>query len=295
MIKREESLPSVRPGAGGLVSGVAARCKECRAHGAGLCDAIRLEGTHPAGASRLHRYDKGRLIVEQDTLSGFVGVIRRGYARQSRMQMDGKRILLGLAVPGDLVLGRPDQPSACDLEAATDLEICLYESCTLTRLLSEDSLFRQKLLQIIDAQYHRFLEGLWRYGALNSRERIIAFLVTATGLMPTEPLPDGSVVLTMEIERRDWADLTNTAVETISRTLRYLEEKALITCLSPNRFHIHDPMRLALIAGVEPSCARKSETDHLLVRRGRRLTAKARAPMTPVNAARSSATSLTQV
>lgn len=128
---------------------------------------------------------------------------------------------------------------------------------------------------------------------MNSQERIIAFLVMATGLMPTEPLPDGSIVLTMEIERRDWADLTNTAVETISRTLRHLEEKGLITGLSPYRFHIHDLMRLAFIAGMGPPRAQKSETDQPGPRTSRCQTAKAREPMTAVNAARSSAISLT--
>lgn len=252
MIQREKNLPVERIGPHNLAVHTAARCRQCPVRSADLCRATHHEGAPSAGPPPLRRYEKGKLVFEQGTFPGFLGVIRRGYARRSNFRINGKRILFGLAVSGDIVGGLPDQPSAFDLEAATDLEICIYDNYVLKRLFSENRLFRQLLLCEIDTQYQRFLGGLWRYGTLDSRERIIAFLVMATECMPSEPLPDGSLVLRMEIERRDWADLTNTAVETISRTLRYLEEKALLTSISPYRFRIHDLDRLALIAGVEP-------------------------------------------
>lgn len=252
MIQCERSPPAVHLAPDNPAFRGAPGCKECAIRSAGLCRATRHKGMASAGAPPLRSYDRGKMIVQQGAFPGFLGVIRRGCARRSNLRINGKRILLGIAAPGEIVGGFPDQPSACDLEAATDLEICIYDHNTLKRLLSEIPSFRKLLLREIEIQYHRFLEGIWQYGTLDSRERIIAFLLRATEYMPTEPLPDGSLVLTMEIERRDWADLTNTAVETISRTLRYLEEKALLTSISPYRFRIHDLNRLAAIAGVEP-------------------------------------------
>jgi CRP-like cAMP-binding protein len=264
MIQRERNLPSGRIGPRHLAVHTAAPCRKCPIHRAHLCRAIFDKCAPNASPPPLRHYDKGKLIVEQGTFPGFLGVIRRGYARWSDFRIDGKRILFGLAVPGDIAGALPDQPLAHDLEAATDVEICTYDSRTLKRHLAENRQFRQQLLRAIDNQYHRFLGGIWRYGTLNSRERIIAFVVMATEYMPTEPLPDGSLVLTMEIERRDWADLTNTAVETISRTLRYLEEKALLTSISPYRFRIHGLDRLALIAGVEPPRRQRPEREFRL-------------------------------
>jgi CRP-like cAMP-binding protein len=116
--------------------------------------------------------------------------------------------------------------------------------------------FRRALQENLDDQYRRFLNLLWWNGALSSRERIIAFLVNAAEIMPTEPQPDGSIVLSMQTDRSDWADLTNTTVETICRTVRYLEEKRLITSLSPYRFQIHNLDALARLAGVDPPSMR---------------------------------------
>lgn len=288
MIQRERNLPSGSIGPRHLPVHTATPCRNCPLHRAYLCRAIFDKGAHNTSPPQLRHYDKGKLIVEQGTLLGFLGVIRRGYARWSDFRIDGRRILFGLAVPGDIAGALPDQPLALGFEAATDLEICIYDIRSLKCHFAENRQFRQQLLREVDTQYHRFLGGIWRYGTLNSRERIIAFLVKATEYMPTEPLPDGSLVLTMEIERRDWADLTNAAVETISRTLRYLEEKALLTSISPYRFRIHDLERLALIAGVE--LPRRQRLERLPPATSTKLcdTEKLRTPMTAVNASRTS-------
>lgn len=238
-----------------------AQCRGCKLRGSQLCRIILDEpscGTRPPVLRRLGR---GKRIVGQGEASGFLGVIRRGYARKSVIKLSGKRTLVGLAMPGDIVGGLPEREHDYDFEAATDIEICFYDSATAKRQLEVNQPFRRRMLQEIDHQHHRLLGHLWRNGTLTSRERIIAFLVRAVEFMPTEPLPDGSLVLSMEIGRGDWADLTNTAVETISRTLRYLEDKGLITSLTPYRFLLRDLDLLATIAGVEPPARRTGAND----------------------------------
>ena len=234
----------------------AARCRGCTLRGADLCRAIRESapmGYHPPA---LRTTGRGRQILGAGEAAGFLAVIRRGYARRTTMRMDGKRILLDLALPGDIVGGLPGQTSPCDLEAATDVEMCVYDSRRLGWTLQRSMSVLGLLVREADDVHRRLLGTLWRNGTLTSRERIAAFLVWATGIMPTEPMPDGGLVLTMEIDRRDWADLTNTAVETISRTLRDLGERGLVCSLSPYRFHIPDVQRLAALAGIDPPVRR---------------------------------------
>lgn len=237
-------------------------CRTCKLRGSQLCRIIKNEpvfGTHPP---ILRRFGRGERIFEQDQSSGFFGIVRRGYARRSVIKVSGKRILVGLAIPGDIVGGLLSQEHGYDFEAATDIEICSYDSATIKRQLEINQPFRKSLLQEMNHQHHRLLDALWHNGSLTSRERIIGFLIRAVEFMPTEPLPDGSLILSMELDRGDWGDLTNTVVETISRTLRYLEGKKLITCLTPYRFRIHDLDSLATIAGVELPARRVAEGDH---------------------------------
>ena len=226
-------------------------CRGCKLRGSQFCRIIKDESVFGNPVPVFRHFDQGTRIFEQDRSSGFFGVIRRGYARRSVMKVSGKRILVGLAIPGDIVGGLPGREQDYDFEAATDVEICFYDSATIKRQVDINQRFRALMLREVDHQHHRLLGQLWRNGTLNSRERIIAFLVRAVEFMPTEPLPDGRLVLSMEIDRGDWADLTNTAVETICRTLRYLEEKDLVTSLTPYRFLIRDLDLLAALAGVE--------------------------------------------
>ncbi len=261
-----------------------AECRGCKLLGSQLCRIILDEpscGTRPPVLRRLGR---GKRIVGQGEASSFLGVIRRGYARRSVIKVSGNRILVGLAMPGDIVGGLPEREHDYDFEAATDIEICCYDSATVKRQLAIGQSFRRLMLQEIDHQHHRLLGHLWRNGTLTSRERIIAFLVKAVEFMPTTPLPDGSLVLSMEIDRGDWADLTNTAVETISRTLRYLEEKNLVTSLTPYRFRIHDLDLLATIAGVEPPARQVRDSDRSSRKEARFKSLKSDDRMTAVNA-----------
>lgn len=238
-----------------------AQCRGCTLRGSQLCRIILDEPSCGIRPPVLRQFGRGKRIVEQGEASGFLGVVRRGYARRSVVKVSGNRVLVGLAMPGDLVGGLPGREHDYDFEAATDIEICFYDSATVRRQLEINQPFRRLMLQEIDYQHHHLLDLLWRNGTLTSRERIIAFLVKAVEFMPTEPLPDGSLVLSMEIDRGDWADLTNTAVETISRTLRYLEEKGLVTSLTPYRFRIRDLDLLATFAGVEPPARRVGESN----------------------------------
>lgn len=237
------------------------QCRGCKFSGSGFCRIILDEplfGTYPPV---LRRFGRGKRIVEHDDTSSFLGVIRSGFARRSVMQMSGKRILMDLAMPGDIIGALPRREHVYDFEVATDIEICSYDSATVKRQMETNQRFRRLILQEVDHQHHRLLGLLWQNGMLNSRERIMAFLVNAVEFMPTEPLPGGSLVLRMEIHRGDWADLTNTTVETISRTMRYLEEKGLVNSLTPYRFRIRDLDLLATIAGVEPPARRVGGSD----------------------------------
>lgn len=259
-------------------------CRGCELRGSQLCRIIQSEpalGTHPP---ILRRFSRGQRIFEQDLNHGFLGVIRRGYARRSVIRVSGRRILLGLGIPGDIIASFSEQEQVYDFEAATDIEICIYDSTAIKRQLDVNPSFRRMMLEETDHQHHRLLRLLSRNGTLNSRERIIAFLVTAAEFMPTERNPDGSLILNMVIDRTDWADLTNTAVETISRTLRYLEEKDLVTSLTPYRFRIRDFDLLATIARLEPPALRFGQSDQAKRRETHSGLLKSGNWMTTVNA-----------
>lgn len=236
-------------------------CDGCMFSGSTLCRTIRDRVTLVGRRPGTRRFDRGMIIVEQGENPNFFGLLRRGFVRQERLRLNGDRIVLGLARPGHIVGGLPDLVSGCTSEAATDIEVCAFDRATTERLMRESPRFRQAVLSETSRDLDRLLDSAWRLNALDSRERIIAFLVDATRYMPTEAEPDGSLILQVEVSRQDWADLTNTAVETISRTMRYLKEKDIVISLTSSKFRIRDIDRLAFLAGIE-GCARPLRGQH---------------------------------
>lgn len=228
------------------------RCRSCTLQGAGLCHALARVAPPGTTATHLRRVARDTILAEQGTQPTLFGVLRKGYLRKEKLRDDGRRTLLGLVCPGDLLFRAPDQTLDYTLEAATDAEICACDPHAVRRAMDEDRQFRRQIILDATRQLQQQSELVWRRGLLTSRERIIAFVVTATEIMPVEHQPDGSLIVTIELGRRDWADLANTTVETISRTMSLLTERGLVSTIAPSRYRIHDVAALTRLAGLEP-------------------------------------------
>ncbi len=227
------------------------RCEECTLRGSRLCRVATSHATHVQPA-RLRRFERDAPIFAHGDMAAFLGVLRRGYLRQERLIGDASRTLISLAFPGDIVGALPGQRATFSLEAATDAEICAFDAETVRRMVKENAQFRMHILREASRRLERKIEMIWQRGALNARERVIAFLAMAASRMSSEPQPDGSVIVTVELSRADWADIANTAVETVSRTLSELCGIGVIESLARFRYQIHDLDQLSRLAGLDP-------------------------------------------
>jgi len=228
-------------------------CGNCPLKSVNLCRTL-LELTSQSGlraVPRIRTIEAETRLQEEDQRPQVFGVLRKGYLRTERLLNDGRRTVLSFLVPGDQigdVLGSVRGPAVV---AATDIEYCAFDAATLRRALQVDAPLHAQFLAEGIKQFTRQLELVWRRGALSSRERIIAFMVMATEFMPTEKRPDGSIVLTINVSRKDWADFSNSTVETICRTLAYLVERDLVENVAPSRYLIRDLRMLTRFAGLD--------------------------------------------
>jgi CRP/FNR family transcriptional regulator len=226
-------------------------CRTCTLRGAGLCHAVARQ---PSGARaiRLRRFDRDATIYSEGENPRFLGVLRRGVLRKDRICRNGDRTLLALAFPGDVVGGLPGERASFSLEAATDVEVCVFDIDVVRRQMESDPRFRIQILQEFSRRFERQLEMIWQRGVLTCRERIVGFLLLAATRMPAAPQPDGSVIVEIDISRRDWADLTNTSVESVSRTLNDLYRSGDVEALPYCRYRIRDLEGLTALAGLDP-------------------------------------------
>lgn len=226
-------------------------CASCAHRHGPVCRALRADpvmNVHPPRPLLLRKDQPLPLKLER---TGTMALVKSGYLRFERMCQDGRRNILGLAVPGDLVGSWSGTGAQCEIEAASEVELCVMSAPLIRTMTERSEAFRLQVLREAARQHIRQLDLVYQRGALSSRERIIAFLLMAIGTMPTHYMSDGSVVVTIKVSRRDWADLANSSVETISRTLSELSRQGLVKSVSPGAFRIEDPARLSLQCGFE--------------------------------------------
>lgn len=240
-----------------------AGCAQCRFRHSALCAAMSREDSARAPAIHRRRIARDKTLFAQGDAPSRVCVLKSGLLRRERILADGRRSLLGLVLPGEIAGALVTGQAGYSLEAATDAEICTFDPARIRSAFDKDPHLRRTILQAAAGQYERQLEMIWQRGALTSRERIMAFLVTAVDMMPVEPLPDGSLIVTIELARRDWADLSNTTVETISRTLHQLTEKQMVRTVAPGRYWIRDLGLLADLAGLDRTNVRQPASTAL--------------------------------
>lgn len=226
-------------------------CRRCSLFESALCRAVASDAVSDCGPVRVRRFEQDETVLAGGDAPELVGILRRGLLRRVRVNSEGRRNVLMLLRPADLLGLLESAPLDYAVEAATDVEICVFDSTRLRHAINTDRILRREVLAHVADQHERQLQAIWQRGALTSRERILAFLVTATEFMPVEPEPDGSLVVSMELTRRDWADLVGTTLETICRVLGRLSDEGLVTPDGPQRYRIRDIARLARLAGIE--------------------------------------------
>lgn len=232
-------------------------CTTCPRQSAAICRAVKARAA-AAGRQgpRLRKLPQDWVLRAEGEPSKLSGILRRGYLRTERILEDGRRSIVDLAVPSDTIGLWTEGAENCTVSTATEVEICAFDPQILRSVMQRDPALRMEILRAASAQHARQLDLVWQRGALNSRERIIAFLVMAAGVMPCEPLPDGSLLVSIPISRRDWADITNTTVETICRTLGQLADQGVVQSVATARYRIADLAALTELAGLDPDTDR---------------------------------------
>ena len=189
-----------------------------------------------------HREDRApdSEVIAGGASSRDVWFVRSGILRLQRHAYDGRRQILSLFFPGEIVGFEGEFREGVSVETATQSGVCRINRLRFDSLVDQNDelraeLFRQKLDQL-----DRLHWLTWSLGALKPEERLCAFLALSSKFMPYQPLPDGTGILSLFLPRTDIADLLGTTVESISRIVHKLADSGIIEIRDPAHFRFLD-------------------------------------------------------
>jgi CRP-like cAMP-binding protein len=189
----------------------------------------------PAGAD---------LFSEGDSL-GEVLFLRTGWAHRYRLLNDGRRQIVNVLVPGDLI--GPFTPTAKQFAATlTPSSICRVSRADIARRMGDCPGFSAAVEALIASEFELLAERTVSLGRRNAKERIAFLLLEVYERLRRVGLVNGNsfeLPLTQEVI----GDALGLSVVHVNRTLRALREAKLAT-VGFGRATIHDLATLADVA-----------------------------------------------
>lgn len=237
-----------------LTSEFNTRCERCLIHNRMICHSTSDQVIEELSKiSRIKKVKAGQTIIPESDSFDVVGNVVSGVVKLITTLEDGRQQNVGLLFPSDF-FGHPfSETSRFAYEAASDVEVCVFELHAFEALLKRHPEIEHQLLLKVLNQLDSTREWVVLLGSQNAKERICSFLVlllrrsSYTGC--TKQGFNQHPIIRLPIKRSDIALALATTVETISRQIHNLQKQGVLKILESNTFEIIEPDRLCHLAG----------------------------------------------
>ena len=213
--------------------------------------------------SAAHAMRRGQHIVAQGRRCAGVWLLADGFALRQKVLTGGKRQVLHVALPGDMV-GYPScffERALFSVVALTDAVVCPLTFVELTELFEAHprlalALFRSSAGEA--AMYGERLAAVGRRGAL---ERVAHFILEMAHRLHGVEIGDG-ISFRMPLTQEQIADILGLSPPHVSRMLRRLREEGLLEA-ADSELRLIDRAGLAALADFDESylCARAAPAE----------------------------------
>lgn len=203
-------------------------CVDCKVRLFSVCGALEPPELEELDRiSQVKHFASRASLFEQDALAGSVFNVTDGIVRLYKSLPDGRRQIVGFALPGDFLgLALMDRYGVA-AEAVTDVTACRFSrSAFLTYIDGRPHLLR-RLHEFAGHELSLAQDQMLLLGRRSAEEKVAAFLLN----LQTRYARIGttSVNVPLPMSRQDIADYLGLTIETVSRTLTKLaREKALL-------------------------------------------------------------------
>lgn len=223
-------------------------CTDCEIKGQSMCSALEAEEFDALERiGRTQGYSAKTTIFEQGRDAGFVYNLTAGTLRLSKLLPDGRRQIVGFAMPGDF-LGLDFEPThSFTADSLTPAKLCQFSRIGFNDMLDEKPRVLRRLMTMASHELAMAQEQMVVLGRRTAEEKIAAFLVGMRNRYARIHGP--SVHVPLPMTRLDIGDYLGLTVETVSRMMtRMAREKTIV--IVPDGVRLLDVAKLERLAEV---------------------------------------------
>ncbi|MDB5571053.1 MAG: nitrogen fixation protein FixK [Hyphomicrobiales bacterium] len=224
----------------------AVHCDQCRVRALSLCAALEPHELHELDAmAQPLSFDAKETLFEQSEASDSVYNITAGSVRLYKLLPDGRRQVVGFALPGDFLGLSMSERNAFSADALTATTACRFSRSEYSAYLDAKPHLLRRLHSMASHELSLAQDQMVILGRRTAEERVAAFLI---GLRNRWTRINGNHVhVPLPMTRQDIGDFLGLTVETVSRMMtRLAREKAIV--IVPDGVRLLDLPRLERLA-----------------------------------------------
>lgn len=222
-------------------------CNGCEARALSVCGS--LDDDAFAGLRRLNKpvvFGARAVLFDQETPVEHVFTVVQGVARLYKLLPDGRRQIVGFALPGDFLgLALADGYGYC-ADAVTPVTVCRFSRQSFAEYADRHPQMLRRLYDMATHELALAQQQMVLLGRRDALEKLAAFLL---GLQKRWARVSGkqSATIDLPMGRQDIADFLGLTIETVSRTLnRMARDKTIV--IVPDGVRLLDLERLEALA-----------------------------------------------
>jgi len=221
-------------------------CLDCKVRAVSVCAALDSDElrTLEALAQQTAFAPKETLFLQDHPVRAVFNVTH-GLVRLNKLLPDGRRQIVGFALPGDFLgLAMADQYGVC-ADAVESVTACRFSRAAFSSLLDKKPHLLRRLHEFATRELSLAQDQMVILGRRTAEEKIASFLIGLRNRWAR--LNEASVTVHLPMGRQDIADFLGLTIETVSRTLtRFARERAIL--IVPDGVRLLDQQRMEQLA-----------------------------------------------
>jgi len=222
------------------------RCSACAVRSLSVCGA--LDQADLAEFERIARNVQlapNEALFTAGQLARSVHNLTAGIARLYKLLPDGRRQIIGFALPGDFLGMAPSERYGFSADAVDSVTVCRFPKEAFSHFIEQRPQFLIRINEFAARELMLAQEQMLLLGRRSAEEKVASFLIGWRERLAR--IGDERQTIALPMSRQDIADYLGLTIETVSRTLtRFEREKMLVIVTGGVR--LLDPGRAVAMA-----------------------------------------------
>ena len=231
-----------------LVTGEASSrpCDECSIRRLSVCAVLdRVELRELAHLGRQVHFGAGETVFAQEQMTTSFYNLVDGVMRLYKLLPDGRRQIIGFALPGDFLGLAASSRHNFSADAIGSVELCQFSRSAFARFCEDKPDILRRINELAVRELSQAQDHIVLLGRRSAEEKVATFLVRWRNRIAEAAGPSQMVPLPMS--RQDIADYLGLTIETVSRTFTRFERDGVIEIIHGG-ISIQDPVRAEALA-----------------------------------------------